>query len=200
MRSAGSHRAGYTLVEVLIASGLAALIFGGLGSLLIGTYRLSRLALAETELMLRLKEVRERVLFHAAPAHDRTVWSGVLSGGGKGTEASIKVLMDSYGINLDDGKARTQQIQLVRHAETVAGKSAAWLVNDGDRTIYSWFRPANASFLADDWLDDTLVKSKGVFFLNLESEADGLSRRSRLTVPLFGRVQPKDSTEVFGRR
>lgn len=201
MSDTGKARRGFTLVELVVAGGISTLVLAGVASLFVGTYRLSRQALADTEAMIRLRAVRERLLFQAVPEHDGIWWAGVLSGSGRGVEGGTKILMNAYGIGLADGRARAQQIQLVRHSEVVAGTWRGWLVNDGDRNSPDWLRPSGAGCIpATDWLDDTELAGRNLFFVLLETSVGGDSRRMRVAVPLFGTVQARNSTDVFGRR
>lgn len=201
MRAVGRARGGYTLVELMVVAAISSVVAAGTGSLLFGTYRLSRGALAETEAMLRIRNIRDRLLFRVEPAHDGVCWAGALSGGGRGAEGGAKVLMSTYGIGISDGKARAQQIQLVRHEAVVNGKWSGWLVNENDRAHAGWLHPDESGYLpAVGWLDDSHLAERNLIFLNLEPGIGRRERRTRVAVPVFGKVQPRNSADVFGGR
>ena len=184
---------GFTIIELMFVAALFSVILGGAGTFIIGAWRMSRSAFADATLATELREVRERVLFHAAPAHGGTVWSGVLSGGDPGVENSMKVLMSANGVKVSDGGVAGQNIQLVRHSDSQGG----WLLNDGDRTMDKWLRPMESRYLSSDWIEDGKLASRGVFFIDLAASRYGVTRHARLAVPLFGRVQANNSTGLF---
>lgn len=200
----GKSRKAFTLIELMLASGIMVIVIGGVGTFMLAAYRMVSRCYAEAQLSLQMRMMRERVLFHAAQPHNNTVWSGVLSGGtkrgdGQVIESSFKVWMAAKGVDLNTGKPVNQDIQLL--ARTQSG--FACLGNDSDRTgenIYrSWYRPyAGLTYIkADDWIEDRFQLTKHIFYLKFDGEMDGFRRRERIVVPVFGFVQEKNSTSVF---
>ena len=76
----GTSRGGFTLVELMITSVISAVILGAVVSSFFGGIRLLKATFATAEMSLRARDLRDRLLFHAAPTHDNTVWAGLLSG------------------------------------------------------------------------------------------------------------------------
>ena len=181
------------------------LVLGGIGSFFVGAHRLSKGAYAEAELSIQLRLLREKLLFHVAPQHDGKVWAGLLSGSGVNgasvVENSFKVRMAAKGITLSDGTACSQTIELVPHTQTAAdGATLRWLVNDGDRIDDQWSRPhlrPMPSYLPSDWLDDGELASRHIFFITMDATMNGFSRRERVAVPVFGKLQVRSTEGVF---
>lgn len=72
-------RRGFTLVETLLAVSVALIALASVGVAFIGGGRLMAAAFAESELALASRELRDKLLFHAAPPDEDTVWSGLLA-------------------------------------------------------------------------------------------------------------------------
>lgn len=72
-------RRGFTLVETLLAVSVALIALSSVGVAFIGGGRLMAAAFAESELALSSRELRDKLLFHAAPPDETTVWSGLLA-------------------------------------------------------------------------------------------------------------------------
>jgi len=187
-------RGGFTLVEVMVTASIMAVVLGGLAALMLGSHRLVKGAYAEAELSVQLRMLREKLLFHVAPPHGGKVWSGLLSGGSVNgasvIEGTTKIRMGANGIVLLDGSPCQQSIELVAHTELESdGSLARWFVNDGDRVDDQWqrkhLRPIEG-YLADDWLDATVLAGNHVFFITLDAHMNGCVRRERISVPVFG--------------
>lgn len=184
---------------------ITVIVLGGLGSFFVGAHRLSKGAYAEAELSIQLRLLREKLLFHVAPLHDGKVWAGLLSGSGVNgapvIENSFKVRMAAKGIVLSDGTACAQSIELVPHSQTASdGKTLRWLVNDGDRIDDQWSRPylrPMAGYLQSGWLNDDVLASRHIFFITLDATMNGFSRRERMAVPVFGKMQIRSAEGVF---
>ena len=109
-------RAGFTLLEVMFATAIFSIVAASVATFFIGVQRLSRRAMATAELSTAMREMREKLLFHAQPAGDGVVWSGLLSGVSRGSspiEAGIKVLVDAPVFTLDGGAVSLGEIQLL---------------------------------------------------------------------------------------
>ena len=205
MRRPGESRSGFTLVEVMTSLFIVLLVVGGLGSFFVGAHRLSRGAYAEAELSVQLRLLREKLLFHVAPPHDGKAWAGLLSGAGVNgapvVENSFKVRMAAAGVTLSDGTACTQTIELVPHTQTDSdGTVQRWLVNDGDRVDDQWSHPylrPMSGYLQADWLDDTELAARHLFFITVDATMNGVSRRERIAVPVFGTLQVRSTKGVF---
>lgn len=197
-------RRGFTLVELMITTFIIVLVMGGLGTFFLGAHRLVKGAYAEAELSMQLRMLREKLLFHVAPMHNGKVWAGLLSGSSIGNasvvENSYKVRMSAKGINLSDGTACDQTIELIPRTQAVWGGTLdRWFGNDGDRVDDQWQRPylrPIPGYLKDDWLDDSVL-ARHLFFITLDATMNGHSRSERLAVPVFGRQQQRTTAGVF---
>jgi len=195
---------GFTLVEAMFAVFVFGLVAGGLMTLVVGIQRLTCETVARAETSVRMRELREKLLFHAAPPHDGRVWSGLLSGSDEGTvlEGDTKIKMyTAYGRDMAQGQAVSQRIELVPRSESGAAGTVRWLGNDGDRTDdrwrFKWLCPGGFSNIPSQyWLDGTRLADYNLFFVTLEMTAQGVTRRERMAVPLFGKVQVSEG-KVF---
>lgn len=207
MKAAFHGNGGFTLVELMVSTVIMALVLGGLGTFFICAHRLVKGAYAEAELSMQLRMLREKLLFHVAPPHNGKVWAGLLSGSGIGNssvvENSYKVRMSAKGINLTDGTACNQTIELIPHTQAVWGGALdRWFGNDGDRVDDQWQRPylrPIPGYLGENWLDDTVL-ARHLFFITLDATMNGYSRSERLAVPVFGRQQQRTASGVFHGR
>ena len=195
-------RAGFTLLEVMFATAIFSIVAASVATFFIGVQRLSRRAMATAELSTAMREMREKLLFHAQPAGDGVVWSGLLSGVSRGSspiEAGIKVLVDAPVFTLDGGAVSLGEIQLLNDS----GRFKNDGTTDPWRTL--WFRfggsveggaSSGLEYLGDDVFEDG-VASLGLYFLNLSASEGGVVHGERIAVPLFGVEQVKNSTSVF---
>ena len=196
------HKAGFTLLEVMFATVIFSIVAASLLTFFIGVQRLSRRATATSELSVAMRELREKLLFHAQPAGDGVVRSGLLSGAKRGPspiEAGIKVLVDAPVFTLDGGAVSSGEIQLLNDSGRFKNDGAT----DPWRTL--WFRfggsveggaGSGLEYLGDDVFEEG-VASLGLYFLNLSASEGGVVHGERVVVPLFGAAQVKNTTSVF---
>ena len=196
------QRAGFTLLEVMFATAIFSIVAASIVTFFIGVQRLSRRATATAELSVAMRELREKLLFHAQPPDDETVRSGLLSGSKRGPspiEAGIKVLVDAPVFAVDGGTVSSGVIQLLNDSGRFKNDGAS----DPWRTL--WFRfggsvevgaGSGLEYLGDDVFEDG-VASLGLYFLNLSASEGGVVHGERIAVPLFGVEQVKNSTSVF---
>ena len=196
------RRAGFTLLEVMFATAIFSIVAASLVTFFIGVQRLSRRATATAELSVAMRELREKLLFHAQPPDDGSVRSGLLSGSKRGPspiEAGIKVLVDAPVFTLDGAAVSLGEIQLLNDSGRFKNDGAT----DPWRTL--WFRfggsveggaSSGLAYLGDDVFEDG-VASLGLYFLNLSASEGGVVHGERIAVPLFGVEQVKNSTSVF---
>jgi prepilin-type N-terminal cleavage/methylation domain-containing protein len=189
---------GFTLVEMLFATTIFALVVGGAFTFMAGSYRMTKNAFATTTLSVQQREVRERLLFRAVPTHGGVAWPGLLSaasGRRSAVEGGAKILMSAGGVNLATGAAVEPtggNLQIVRHASSLGG----YFVNDGDQTLREkWLRPMGAACVPESWVDEPTDCSS--VLVTLGGALDGVGVTNRVVVPRFGVVQPTPSTGVF---
>ena len=194
------QRAGFTLLEVMFATAIFSIVAASLVTFFLGVQRLSRRAMATAELSTSMRELREKLLFHAQPPDDGVVRAGLLSGVSRGSspiEAGIKVLVDAPVFTLDGAAVSLGEIQLLNDSGRFKNDGAT----DPWRTL--WFRfggsveggaSSGLAYLGDDVFEGGVAVSHGIYFLNLSaSMGDG----ERIFVPVFGTEQVKNTTSVF---
>lgn len=196
-----TRRRGFTLVELMLASAVMVLAVGGALSMFVAVQRMTRTSVTEAELSVRMRELREKLLFHVSPPHDGRIWSGVLSGVNQNNvvEDERKILMNkAYGYDLTHAKAVDQRIELV----PVTSGAVRFFGNDGDRYDERWqtrwLAPGGLSWLPPTGFVKAPAPAQGtVFYVVLEASANGISRRERVTVPVFGKAQRTLDGKVF---
>ena len=72
-------RPAFTLIEVLMASAITTLVAASLATFFIGSQRLIRDSYIESQLSLKLREQRERLLFQTMREGGNVAWGGLLS-------------------------------------------------------------------------------------------------------------------------
>ena len=78
-------RSGFSLVETMVASSIATIIMVALASTYLFCHRMFSQTMAEAEASLAIREIRDKLLFHAGPGLD----SGLLTGKASSDTASI---------------------------------------------------------------------------------------------------------------
>ena len=197
------QRAGFTLLEVMFATAIFSIVAASLVTFFLGVQRLSRRAMATAELSTSMRELREKLLFHAQPPDDGVVRAGLLSGVSRGSspiEAGIKVLVDAPVFTLDGAAVSLGEIQLLNDSGRFKNDGAT----DPWRTL--WFRfggsvvggaASGLAYLGDDVFEGGVAVSHGIYFLNLSASMGGVEHGERIAVPVFGTEQVKNTTSVF---
>ena len=205
-------RGGFTLVEMMLALAIFSLVVGGLMTSVVAIHKTSLDAFATAELSVRTRELRDKLLFHAAPPHGGCVWAGIRSGNAGDGQQVIqggKIRMLTFGARTDTGNSVEQTIELV---PSVDGESRRF-VNDGDRFderwTFKWLDPGRIGFLPDAGADTDVLevlsvgKDAEAFAVNLSAavrphaRADEIVHAERIVVPVFGREVPKNNLGVF---
>lgn len=195
------RRRGFTLVELMLASAVMVLAIGGALSMFVAVQRMTRTSFTEAELSVRMRELREKLLFHVSPPHDGRIWSGVLSGMNQSNvvEGDLKILMNqAYGYDLTTAKVVDQRIELV----PVTSGAVRFLGNDGDRHderwATRWLDPGGISWLPEaGFVKSPPAAQNTVFYVELVASVNGVTRRERVAVPVFGKTQRTLDGRVF---
>lgn len=216
------QEAGFTLLEVMFATAIFSIVAASLVTFFIGVQQLSRRATATAELSVAMRELREKLLFHAQPVVNGVMRSGLLSGYPSGypqnkspIEAQIKVLVDApfctkstgekWTMFDNNGDVQLSQIQLLNDSGRFKNDGAS----DPWRTL--WFRfggsvgggaSSGLKYLGDDVFNGQgPVISRGIYFISLcaSMQCHGLNvnHGERIAVPVFGVKQEKNQTSVF---
>lgn len=97
-------RPAFTLLEVLLASAVTTLVAASLVTFFFGSRRLIRDAYVESQLSLKLREQRERVLFQTMREGGNARWGGLLSALDLKVEAA-RTRYTAVGIDASSGRA-----------------------------------------------------------------------------------------------
>lgn len=138
---AHKSRSGYTLVEVMVASSISVMVFTAIASTFLFCQRMFRSTMSDAEMTLALREVRDKLLFHAGPGLDE----GLLTGTAKADTAAITMnwTTDENGFGNGPDKIRI----LLKN-----DNSGNYLFND--RVSHTtanerWFRPNDFRLLGN---------------------------------------------------
>lgn len=199
-------RIGFTLLEVMFATAIFSIVAASLVTFFIGVQQLTRRATATPMLSVTMRELREKLLFHAQPAGGGVVMSGLLSGSQRGTsliEDGFKVLVDAPVFTVDGAVVSLGEIQLLNDSGRFKNDGAT----DPWRT--HWFRfggsvesgaSSGLKYIGGDVFEDK-VDSQGIYFLNLcasvTNSGQVVVHGERIAVPVFGVRQKKNEISVF---
>lgn len=186
---------GFTLLEMLNAVAIFTLVIAGVGSAFIGVIRMSKTAMTEAELSVRMRMFREKLLFHVEPAHDGRIYAGLLSAD-RGVEQGVRVRAAGEGFDTSTGG------RVVQTVKVVADGSGRYL-NEGDGTGGSrnehWLNPPGIRMVHEagggfDWSEQD---QNSLYTVSFAATSGGMTRKERVVVPIFGRAQVKNSGSVF---
>ena len=200
----GRSRRGFTLVEMLLAITIFSIVTAALVSSFVGGMRLLKATFATAEMSLRARDLRERLLFHAAPPHDGTIWAGLLSGTNS-TDVlegnASKILMYCAALKNAGGTTANQRMEVV--FKDYGTEKCSFFSEDryDERWPRRWLNPGCLNLLADSgdtaplvWARNANnVEDKARFYIHLTGRMDvaGLPvvHNERIVVPVFGRQQ-----------
>ena len=209
-----TSRDGFSLVELMITATISAIVLGAVASSFIGGIRLLKATFATVEMSLQARMLRDRLLFHAAPIHDNTIWAGLLSGTNHADVLegnATKILMRCAALKTTGSAIVNQTIQLV--FKDSGTEKCSFFSEDryDERWPHRWLNPGGLNLLSDSADPDAepiLVwayepKPDGTpgtkedhtrFYINLSGRmevAGGLpiEHRERIVVPVFGTTQ-----------
>lgn len=103
-------RPAFTLIEVLMASAITALVAASLATFFIGSQRLIRDSYIESQLSLKLREQRERLLFQTMREGGNANWGGLLSAQDV-TVGAARTRYTAVGIDSSSGSAIERENQ-----------------------------------------------------------------------------------------
>ena len=206
-------RFGFTLVEMMVVVTIFSIVTAALASSFIGGVRLLRATFATAEMSLRVRDLRERLLFYAAPAHDNTVWAGLLSGT-NGTDVlegnATKILMHCPALKNANGTTANQTIQLI--FKDYGTKNCRLFSEDryDEGWPQRWLNPGGMNLFADSGATVPLVSARKAdntedhsrFYIHLTGRMDiaglPIEHNERIVVPVFGRQQETRLDETGG--
>ena len=139
-----TSRSGFSLVETLIASSIATIVLGALMCSFVFCYRMFHRSMAEAEASLAIRELRDKLLFHAGPGMN----SGLLTGKASADAASITMAWTPLAD--DSANRKPEKIRLVW--QTGSDGLGNFFNERVPHTTYNqkWFKPGG--FLSSyDW-------------------------------------------------
>lgn len=163
-----SSRSGVTLVELMIALVLFVIVFASLASSFIFAQRLLRVALAETQTALAMRDLRDRLLLRTSP----TLHSGLLTG----VPASDGVALTGSWTDTDEPAS---QMRLVLRA----GEGGSFFFNERmphNAANRSWLRPGGF-LIQGDW---SATVDLPRLRLDLKNPQNGLTHTEWILLPL----------------
>ena len=203
---------GFTLSETMVVMLVAGVVLAAVMSTFISAQVMMANTMAESEMALSARSIREKLLFHVSPTIDGVHYSGMLSGTNSGwvvETGSGYVLMGMPALGTSLSDIRPQSMRLI------LGQSGSnrYLFNERTPNKDShagWLWPGRIPLVESSMLDIVSYDSKGsgtsanpadVYRVNLDLslKVNGprnspVVRRERVVVPLMGRLQPmKDS-------
>lgn len=202
--ASGVSRRGFTLVELMLTIAIFTLVVTAVGSAFIGGVRLLKATFATAEMSIRVRDLRDRLLFHAAPPHHDTVWAGLLSGTNN-TDVlegdATKILMHCTAFKPADNSAVAQTIQLIFKDFGTAKCSFFSEDRYDERWPNRWLNPSGLHLLADSRNTPPLTWARKAnntedhsrFYIHLSGRIDvaglPIEHNERIVVPVFGRQQ-----------
>lgn len=151
--------------------------------------------MAESELTVRMRQLREKLLFHVEPPHNGKIWAGLLTAD-KGVEQGVRVRAVGEGFDVTDGKKVEQTIKVVAD-----GSGKYFNEGDGSRATDNniWLNPSgiivgHAEGGGFDW---SVQSDRNLYTVSFEASADGITRKERVVIPIFGKAQVKNAGSVF---
>jgi len=101
------RKAGFTLLEMMIASAIVVTLFASFGTLYFGITRLIRSSYGEAVASVELRERRESILFRGPRGDGTVAWGGLLSASSANL-AEDRVTYTASGVVVTDGAAKTR--------------------------------------------------------------------------------------------
>lgn len=200
-------RRGFTLVETMAAVGIGAIVLTAVLSSFMAAQNMLHTAMAESELSLAMREMRDKLLFKASPDINGNHYTGLLSGvdmnenGVRGYSA-VEMSGHTVGSSLSSEAASSMRLLVW----TVGGRKMLINERTPDKDAHvRWLWPGSLALADCDALSDILsfdsrsANGSNVYRLHfdiaLEADVhrrDGtrIVRRERVSVPVFGKIQP----------
>ncbi len=166
-------RAGYTLVEVMIATFITVVLATALATLFTGVYRLIRQSYCVASDSLALRAEREHMLFHSEHEGGDAFWGGLLSAWKLESLQDRRVQYTSAGLSVGQVRPRHD-----RNGKAYPSKP---------------FLVRSATF---GYADETTARTNLVL-VTLSQTVERVSRSQRVAVPRFGTEQVWDGKNVF---
>ena len=196
------------MVETMIAAGIGAIVLTAVAASFMTAQRMLHVAMAESELSLAMREMRDKLLFKASPDISGNHYAGLLSGTGL-NEGEIRgfgsVEMNGHAVGSSIESTSDSSIRLL--VWTVGGRKMLINERTPDKDAHArWLWPgslalANCTAMSDVLGYDSRNASGSniyriYFDIGIEADvrnSDGsrIVRRERVSVPVLGKLQPE---------
>lgn len=210
-------RRGFTMVETMVTAAVGAIVLLSVGSSFMTAQRMLHTAMAESELSLAMREMRDKLLFKASPDVSDSHYGGLLSGT-ELNEGDVRnsVEMSSRTIGSTLGATADSSLRLLVWSvgsdkmlinERTPNKDAyvRWLW-PGALSLAKWTNPDENVASMSDLLNYSARNSNGSNIYRLDFDIalaakvrrrDGsrIVRKERVSVPVFGKLQPMKDQE-----
>ena len=207
-------RRGFTFVETMIATAVGAIVLVAVLSSFIAAQRMLHTAMAESELSLAMRELRDKLLFKASPDISGSHYAGLLSGvslneGDVRGYNSVEMSGHTVGSSLSSESTSSVRLLLWQVGdkkmlinERTPDKDAhvKWLW-PGSLALAKWDDPESDVTVMSDILGFGSRNANGsnVYRLDFDiciaadvkrSDGSRIVRRERVSVPVLGKLQP----------
>ena len=204
-------RRGFTIAETMIAAGIGTIALTAVLSSFMAAQNMLHTAMAESELSLAMREMRDKLLFKASPDISGNHYGGLLSGINL-NESDVRsynsVEMSGHTVGSSLGSTADSSVRLL--VWTIGGTKMLINERTPDKDGHArWLWPGSLALADCNTMSDMLgfdsrnSNGSNVYriYLDIGIVADVLRRdgsqivrRERVSVPLLGKLQPmKDS-------
>ena len=208
----GRLRRGFTLVEAMIVTAIGGIVLTAILSSFMATQNMLHTAMAESELSLAMREMREKLLFKASPDISGNHYGGLLSGSSL-NESEVRgyssVEMSGHTVGSSLNSTSDSSVRLL--VWTINGTKMLINERTPNKDAYArWLWPGSLALADCTSMSDVLgykarnLNGSNVYriYLDIGIAADvqmrdgsQIIRRERVTVPILGKLQPmKDSS------
>ena len=200
-------RRGFTIVETMVAAAIGVIALTAVASSFMAAYRMLHTAMAESELSLAMREMRDKLLFKVSPDISGNHYGGLLSGAAL-NEGEVR------GYNSVEMSGRTVGSSLGNMADSSL-RLLVWTVGS-DKVLINERTPNKDAHVRWLWpgtlaLSDCVAMSdilgydsrnsngSNIYRINFDigleadvrrSDGSRIVRRERVSVPVLGKLQP----------
>lgn len=155
------RRTGFTLVEMIIAVAISAIVIGELMMILVGLFQFEKNKMWDAELASKLRVAREHLLFNAVPTTGEKKYGGILS--------ATNLVWDSSHITAAFQYVDADGTPGVDPNKDVSERFLVQNVDNGEQDVSS------------------VIVTNDFFFVNTAVTVDGSNRTERIAVSAFGK-------------
>ena len=212
---ASRGRRGFTMVETMVAGAIGVIVLAAIASSFMAAQNMLHTAMAESELSLAMREMREKLLFKASPDISGNHYAGLLSCSGLNendvrSHNSVEMSGHTIGSTLANESASSVRLLVWQ----VGGKNM--LINErtpNKDAHVNWLWPGSLALTDCTSISDILnydsrnANGSNIYrlYFDIGIEADvhrrdgtRIVRRERVSVPVLGKIQPmKDASDRY---